>query len=278
MTSAKAGLHLGSNDKSLIAAPSGSSGLCGNDGALPLMSRSAEQLPNPSQYQKSRLILASASPRRIELLEQVQILPDQIIPADIDETPQRNELPADYALRMAVEKAERIAEKLMSEYADSIGHAGIAVPSGVYVLAGDTVVAAGRRIWPKVETAQEARECLAILSGRRHRVYGGIALHSLNGQLRHRVVQSHVRFRRLSALDIDHYIDSGDWQGKAGGYAIQGMAARFICDIGGSYSNIVGLSIYDVGAMLDAAGWYEVGHHVGKTQDPRPLSRSKGQT
>ena len=235
-------------------------------------------MPNPSQCQQNQLILASASPRRVDLLRQIQILPDQIIPADIDETPQRNELPADYALRMAVEKAERIAEKLMSEYADSIGHAGIAVPSGVYVLAGDTVVAAGRRILPKVETAQEARECLAILSGRRHRVYGGIALHSLNGQLRHRIVQSHVRFRRLSALDIDQYIDSGDWWGKAGGYAIQGMAARFIRDIGGSYSNIVGFSIYDVAAMLDAAGWHQVGHSVDKTQEIQPLSRSNGRS
>ena len=135
------------------------------------------------------------------------------------------------------------------------------------MLAGDTVVAAGRRILPKAETAQQARDCLAILSGRRHRVYGGVALHLLNGQLRYRLVQSYVRFRRLSTLDIDQYIDSGDWQGKAGGYAIQGMAARFIRDIGGSYSNIVGFSIYDIAAMLDAAGWYQAGHHVGKIQE-----------
>ena len=233
-------------------------------------------MPNPVQYQQDRLILASASPRRIELLGQIHILPDQIIPANIDETPHRNELPADYALRMAVEKAEHIAGRLMDGYADPTVHAGRAGPSGVYVLAGDTVVAVGRRILPKVGTAQEARDCLAILSGRRHRVYGGIALHSLNGQLRHRLVQSHVRFRRLSALDIDQYIDSGDWRGKAGGYAIQGMAARFIRDIGGSYSNIVGFSIYDVAAMLDAAGWHQAGHHVEKTQEIHPVSRSKG--
>ena len=129
-------------------------------------------MPNPSQYQKNRLILASASPQRIDLLEQIQIQPDQIIPAYIDETPHRNELPADYALRMAVEKAGHIANRLMDEYAESIGQAGTAGPSCVYVLAGDTVVAAGRRILPKVETVQEARDCLAILSGRRHRVYG----------------------------------------------------------------------------------------------------------
>ena len=213
-------------------------------------------MPNSSQYQKkSRLILASASPRRVELLKQVQILPDQIIPAYIDETPHRNELPSDYALRMAVEKAEQIVDMLTDQYADSTGRTGSTGPSGVYVLAGDTVVAAGRRILPKVKTEQEARGCLAILSGRRHRVYGGIALHSLNGQLRHRIVQSYVRFRRLSALDIDQYIDSGDWRGKAGGYAIQGMAARFIRDIGGSYSNIVGFSLFDVTALLNAAGY-----------------------
>ena len=235
-------------------------------------------MPNLSQYQKNRLVLASASSRRIDLLGQIQIRPDQIIPAFIDETPHRNELPADYALRMAIEKAGQIADRLMDKYAESTWHAGSIGPSRVYVLAGDTVVAAGRRILPKVETAQEARDCLAILSGRRHRVYGGIALHSLNGQSRHRLVQSHVRFRRLSALDIDQYIDSGDWRGKAGGYAIQGMAARFIRDIGGSYSNIVGFSIYDVAAMLDAAGWHQAGYHVDKTQEIQPLSRSKGRS
>ncbi len=235
-------------------------------------------MPNSGQYQQNRLILASASPRRYDLLGQIKILPDQIIPADIDETPHRNELPADYALRMAIEKAGQIVGRLLDKDADLIGHSVSIGPAGVYVLAGDTVVAAGRRILPKVETAQEARNCLAILSGRRHRVYGGIALHLLNGQLRHRLVQSHVRFRRLSALDIEQYIDSGDWRGKAGGYAIQGMAARFIRDIGGSYSNIVGFSIYDVAAMLDAAGWYQAGHHVNKIQEIQPVSRSKGRS
>ena len=207
-------------------------------------------MPNPSQYQKNRLILASASPRRVELLKQVQILPDQIIPADIDETPYPNELPANYALRMAVEKAANIVDRLMDEYAGPIGHVGTTGPPGVYVLAGDTVVAAGRRILPKAESAQQARDCLAILSGRRHRVYGGVALHLLNGQLRYRLVQSYVRFRRLSTLDIDQYIDSGDWRGKAGGYAIQGRAAAFVADLNGSYSNVVGLSLYETAALL----------------------------
>ena len=235
-------------------------------------------MSNPSQHRQNQLILASESPRRFDLLGQIQIVPDRIIPASIDETPHRKELPADYALRMAVEKARQIADRLVDEYAEPTGHAVNTGPSGVYVLAGDTVVAAGRRILPKVVTAQEARDCLAILSGRRHRVYGGIALHSLNGQSHHRLVQSHVRFRRLSALDIDQYIYSGDWRGKAGGYAIQGMAARFIRDIGGSYSNIVGFSIYDVAAMLDAAGWHQADHYVDKTQDTNSLSRSNGRS
>ena len=235
-------------------------------------------MPNPRQEIHNRLILASASPRRLDLLKQIQILPDQIIPADIDETPRRNELPADYALRMAVEKADHIAVRFRDEYIHQIGHAGSNGHSGVYVLAGDTVVAAGRRILPKAKTVQQARDCLAILSGRRHCVYGGIALHLLNGQLRRRLVKSHVRFRRLSALDINQYIDSGDWQGKAGGYAIQGTAARFICDIGGSYSNIVGFSIYDVAAMLDAAGWHQADHYEGKNTKIQPVPRSKGQS
>jgi septum formation protein len=215
----------------------------------------------PTQDRQESLVLASASPRRLHLLAQIQIFPDEVIPADIDETPRRNELPADYALRMAVEKAEHVADRLMKKNVNPIGHAG------AFVLAGDTVVAAARRILPKAETAQQARDCLAILSGRRHRVYGGVALYLPNGQLRKRLVQSHVRFRRLSVLDIDQYIDSGDWQGKAGGYAIQGLAARFIRDIRGSYSNIVGFSLYDVAALLHAAGWRHVYHHLGEIKE-----------
>ena len=196
---------------------------------------------NPQNPQ--HLVLASASPRRFDLLGQIHIIPDQILPADSDETPHYHERPNDYALRMACEKALLVAKRLASARASA------------FILAGDTVVAAGRRILPKAETEQQARACLSILSGRRHRVYGGIALCLPDGSLRQRLVTSHVRFRRLSTLDIDHYIDMGDWQGKAGGYAIQGLAARFIRAIDGSYSNIVGFSLYDVAAMLDAAGW-----------------------
>jgi len=151
------------------------------------------------------LVLASASPRRFDLLGQIHIIPDQILPADSDETPHYHERPNDYALRMACEKALLVAKRLASARASA------------FILAGDTVVAAGRRILPKAETEQQARACLSILSGRRHRVYGGIALCLPDGSLRQRLVTSHVRFRRLSALDIDHYIDMGVWQGKAGG-------------------------------------------------------------
>ena len=200
-------------------------------------------MPNPIQDDQTQLILASSSKRRLDLLGQIHIVPEQIIPADIDETPKKNELPAKYALRMAVEKVAHVSKKL---------DCGSNV---TFVLAGDTVVAVGRRILPKAETEQQARDCLAALSARRHRVFGGIALQCPDGSIRSRVVQSYVCFRRLSALDLDYYIGTRDWQGKAGGYAIQGSAARFIRAIGGSYSNIVGLSLYDVSAMLGSAGF-----------------------
>ena len=201
-----------------------------------------------NQLNPQQLVLASASPRRLDLLRQINIIPDQILPAGSDETPHHHERPNDYAMRMACEKALLAAKRLAGGRA------------GAFTLAGDTVVAAGRRILPKAETEKQARDCLSILSGRRHRVYGGIALCLPDGSLRQRLVTSHVRFRRLSALDVDHYIDMGDWQGKAGGYAIQGLAARFIRAIDGSYSNIVGFSLYDVAAMLDAAAWRGANH------------------
>jgi len=213
-------------------------------------------VPNKNHHQNQQLILASASPRRLDLLAQIQLIPDQVLPANIDETPLKGERPADYALRMACQKAHHIVTAIEPKL------------STAFVLAGDTVVAAGQRILPKAETEQQVRACLAILSGRRHRVYGGIALRLPDGQQRQRLVISHVRFRRLSAADIDHYIEHGDWQGKAGGYAIQGMAARFIRSIDGSYSNIVGFSLYDIAAMLDAAGW----QNPGQKHPPSPLA------
>ena len=214
-------------------------------------------MPKPNQTQIHQLVLASASPRRLDLLGQIQIVPDQVLPADIDETPRHRERPGDYALRMACEKASLVAGAINAAQAPA------------FILAGDTVVAAGRRILPKAETEQQARDCLAILSGRRHRVYGGIAVRLPDGQLRHRLVTSHVSFRRLSALDIDRYIAIGDWPGKAGGYAIQGAAARFIRAIDGSYSNIVGFSLYDVAAMLDAAGWGMLRQQASKSTAPQ---------
>tara|TARA_X000000950_G_scaffold28506_1_gene30665 strand:- start:1670 stop:2281 length:612 start_codon:yes stop_codon:yes gene_type:complete len=189
---------------------------------------------------RPKLVLASASPRRLDLLAQIGIVPDQVLATDIDEAPHRGELPADYARRMAHEKASAAGE--------------FDLPEGAIVLAGDTVVARGRMILPKAEAEAEARRCLDLLSGRRHRVLGGIALRLGDGRLVSRLVTSRVTMKRLTADEIDSYIGTGDWQGKAGGYAIQGPAAAFIRHIDGSYSNIVGFSLYDIAAMLRGNG------------------------
>jgi len=188
----------------------------------------------------SPIVLASASPRRRDLLAQIGITPDLILAADIDETPRPGELPPAYARRMALEKAAAAAMR--------------DVPEGAAILAGDTVVARGRMILPKTEDETEARRCLALLSGRRHRVLGGIALRLPDGRLRSRLVTSSVTMKRLTTAEIDAYIATADWQGKAGGYAIQGPAAALIRHIDGSYSNIVGFSLYDVAAMLAGNG------------------------
>ena len=185
-----------------------------------------------------QLVLASASPRRLDLLAQIGIQPDLVSVANVDENPKKGELPASYARRLAIAKAETVA----------------AQQDGV-ILAGDTVVACGRRILPKAETADTAHSCLRLLSGRQHRVYGGIALITADNRLLVRVVCSQVKFRRLTGNDIADALAFGDWQGKAGGYAIQGFAARYIRHISGSYSNIVGFSLFDVIALLDAAGY-----------------------
>ena len=184
------------------------------------------------------LLLASASPRRVELLKQSKIIPDKIIPADIDETPLKNELPGPHALRLAIAKAE----KLKSET-----H---------FVLAADTVVACGRRILPKAETKEDVALCLNLLSGRRHKVFGGIALITPEGKTIFRLVTTNVQFKNLSKEERGDYIESGEGIGKAGGYAIQGLAAGYIKSINGSYSNIVGLSIYDTLQMLKGNGFW----------------------
>ena len=185
------------------------------------------------------LVLASASPRRLELLRQIGIVPDRTDPADIDEIPRSGELPRPHALRLAVEKARRVAPR----------HAG------AFVLAADTVVACGRRILPKPEDEATARRCLELLSGRRHRVYGGVALALPDGRIASRLVDSRVAFKRLSQEEIAQYLASGEWRGKAGGYAIQGRAAALVRWIEGSYSNIVGLPLYETAQLLRGHGY-----------------------
>jgi septum formation protein len=183
------------------------------------------------------LVLASASPRRLDLLRQVGLEPAEIDPADIDESPGAGELPRAYAVRMARAKLAAVACR----------------HRGAIVLAADSVVACGRRILPKAETEAEARACLALLSGRRHRVLGGLAVARPDGTVRTRLVETVVRFKRLEAAEIDDYLQSGEWRGKAGGYAIQGRAARFVASLSGSYSNVVGLPLFETVGLLKAA-------------------------
>jgi septum formation protein len=183
------------------------------------------------------LVLASASPRRLDLLRQMGIEPAAIDPPDTDETPRRGEAPRAYAERMARAKLDVVA----------LRH-----PEAL-VLAADSVVAVGRRILPKAETKDQARDCLTLLSGRRHKVVGGLALAVPGGKVRARLVETVVRFKRLEPSEIDAYLASGEWQGKAGGYAIQGRAAAFVAFISGSYSNVVGLPLFETVALLRSA-------------------------
>jgi septum formation protein len=185
------------------------------------------------------LILASASPRRLDLLAQIGIRPDAVDPADIDETVRPRELPGPHALRLAREKALAVAAR----HPDA------------FVLGADTVVACGRRVLPKAEDEATARRCLELLSGRRHRVYGGVALVAPNGRLTQRLVETVVAFKRLAPEEIAAYLASGEWRGKAGGYAIQGRAARFVRWLSGSYSNVVGLPLFETAALLEGSGF-----------------------
>ena len=184
-----------------------------------------------------RLILASASPRRRELLARLGVEPARVVHADIDETPRKTELPRDYAARMAREKALAAADPQ------------------AHVLAGDTVVAVGRRILPKAEDEPTARECLELMSGRRHRVLSAVALLAPDGNLRGRLSETQVRFKRLSDEEIGAYLAGGEWHGKAGGYAIQGSAEGLIAWIGGSHSGVVGLPLFETRALLKSAGF-----------------------
>lgn len=184
------------------------------------------------------LILASASPRRLALLRQIGIEPDAVEPAELDETPLPNELPVAHAQRLADAKAEAVARHHPE----------------AFVLAADTVVAVGRRILPKTEDEPTARRCLELLSGRRHRVEGGIVLRAPDGRIARRLSTTRVAFKRLSEREVAGYLAGGEWHGKAGGYAIQGAAAAFVPWINGSYSNVVGLDLAMVSALLHGLG------------------------
>jgi septum formation protein len=185
------------------------------------------------------LVLASASPRRLDLLRQVALDPDLVDPAELDESALKDELPAQHASRLAAAKARAVAARHL----------------GAFVLGADTVVACGRRILPKADDAATARRCLALLSGRRHRVHGGVALVTPSGKLASRHVQTIVAFKRLTEAEIAAYLDCGEWRGKAGGYAIQGRAALFVRQIGGSYSNVVGLPLFETASLLAGQGF-----------------------
>jgi septum formation protein len=186
-----------------------------------------------------RLILASASPRRLDLLARIGVVPDAVVPAEIDESVPKGELPRDHALRLAREKAQAVAAR----------------EPDALVLAADTVVAVGRRILPKVEDEQTLRECMRLLSGRRHRVLTGVALAVPGNEVRERLVETMIAMKRLSPEEVDFYADHGEWRGKAGGYALQGYGEVYVRHIAGSYSNVVGLPLAETRVMLKSAGF-----------------------
>lgn len=188
---------------------------------------------------RSKLILASASPRRIELLKQVGLLPDAVLPADIDETPRKDEKPKDLVLRLAREKAEVIAR----HHKDA------------FIIGADTTVALGTRMFAKAGNENEASAMLEKLSGRAHKVYGGIAVVTPSRKTVTRAVVTSVKFKRLTSAEIGAYVASHEWEGKAGAYGIQGLAAAFVAEIRGSYTNIVGLSLYDIMNILKGNGF-----------------------
>lgn len=196
----------------------------------------ASSNPRVTTPPEHRLILASASPRRRDLLQAIGLPPDDILPTDIDETPRKAELPAELALRLAREKAA-------------------ACTAAGYVLAADTVVGVGRRILPKAETAEEAEACLRLMSGRAHQVITGVCVRAPDGRKASRAVMTRVRMKRLSKREIAEYLACGEWQGKAGGYGIQGRAGAFILSLNGSYTGVVGLPVYETKALLEGLGY-----------------------
>ena len=200
--------------------------------------------PKPAGW-RPQLVLASASPRRLALLEQAGLKPDALLPADLDETPQKSERPRDLSRRLAREKA-MAAAKSAKDRADL---------EGCYVIGADTVVAVGRRILPKPEIVDEAAACLRLLSGRAHRVYTSVAIVTPGGAVRDRIVETRLRFKRLAVEDIETYLASGEWRGKAGGYAIQGIAGSFVVKLVGSYTGVVGLPLYETVNLLGGEGF-----------------------
>jgi septum formation protein len=186
-----------------------------------------------------RLVLASASPRRLDLLRQIGLEPDAVAAAEVDETPLKDETPRQLATRLAVAKAAVVAAQ----------HAGS------HILAADTVVALGRRILPKAESAEEVRACLDLLSGRAHRVLTGVCAIGPDGRRIHRLVESRLHFKRLTAGDIESYLACGEGVGKAGGYGVQGRAGRFVISLQGSYSSVVGLPLYETANLLGGLGY-----------------------
>lgn len=188
---------------------------------------------------KPRLVLASASPRRLALLRQIGIEPDDIVPADVDEEPLRGEIPRALAGRLARAKASVVA----------------GAADNAFVIGADTVVACGRRVLPKAGDAESARRCLQQLSGRRHRVYGGVCVIGAGGRAVCRVVTTIVSFKRLERQEVEAYLAEGEWRGKAGGYAIQGCAAMFVRGLSGSHSNVVGLPLFETAALLRGLGY-----------------------
>lgn len=192
-----------------------------------------------------KLVLASGSPRRLALLNQVGIHPDHLQPSDIDEAPLKGETPRALAKRLSRTKAE-VARRWTERNDDFVDS---------FVLTADTVVALGRRILPKAESMDDAAQCLRLLSGRSHRVYTSVCLVTPKGAIRSKLVESRVRFKRLSREEMESYLASGEWGGKAGGYAIQGLAGAFVIKLIGSYSNVVGLPVHEVVNMLSGAGY-----------------------
>jgi septum formation protein len=194
---------------------------------------------------RPKLVLASGSPRRLSLINQAGVEPDSLEPAEIDETPERGELPRTLSVRLAREKALKAQERIRAR--EDL--------KGAFILAADTVVAVGRRIMPKPELLEEAASCLRLLSGRTHRVYSGVCLVTPNDSVKTRLVETRVRFKRLSDQDIESYLASGEWRNKAGGYAIQGLAGTFVVKLVGSYTNVVGLPLYESIALLAGEGY-----------------------